>query len=152
MVAEIYASLGAVKAAFDIAKGLKDINDGAIRNTAIIELQEKILSAQIAQSTLIDRIRELEKEVADFETWDAKKDKYELKSVPRGGFAYMLKPDARGAEPPHWLCTHCFEGRKRSIMQRLPSHATRDNIFKCPACPASFLAYGSPAWLDDTAT
>src|SRR6266446_1373235 len=152
MVAEIYAGLGAVKAAFDIAKGLKDINDGTIRNTAIIELQEKILSAQIAQSALVDRIRELEKEVADFETWDAEKEKYELKAVPRDGFAYMLKREARGSEPPHWLCTQCFQARKRSIMQRLPSHATRDNTFKCPACPTSFLAYGSPAWLNDAAT
>jgi hypothetical protein len=40
MVAEIYGGLSAIKSAFDIAKGLKDIHDATLRNTAIIELQE----------------------------------------------------------------------------------------------------------------
>jgi len=35
---------------FDIAKGLKDIDDAARRNAAVIELQERILSAQQSQS------------------------------------------------------------------------------------------------------
>ena len=64
MVVEIYAGIGAVKAAFEIAKGLKDINDATIRNAAIIELQEKILRAQEEQSALVDRTRELEQQLA----------------------------------------------------------------------------------------
>ena len=60
MVAEVYAGIGAIKAAFDLTKGLKDIHDAAIRNAAVIELQEKILAAQAAQLTLIDRVRELD--------------------------------------------------------------------------------------------
>jgi len=64
MVGEIYAGIGAVKAAFEIAKGLKDINDATIRNAAIIELQEKILRAQEEQSALVDRTRELEQQLA----------------------------------------------------------------------------------------
>jgi hypothetical protein len=69
MVAEVYASIGAFKAMFDMARGLKDINDAAIRNSAVIELQEKILSAQAEQSDLIERIHVLEKQVEDFERW-----------------------------------------------------------------------------------
>ena len=56
MVGEAIAGLSAIKTAFDIARGLKDINDATIRNSAIIELQEKILAAQQAQSTLIETI------------------------------------------------------------------------------------------------
>ena len=41
MVAEIYGGISALKSAFDIAKGLKDIDDAARRNAAVIELQEK---------------------------------------------------------------------------------------------------------------
>ena len=33
----------------DLAKGFEDINDATIRNGAVIELQEKIFSAQEAQ-------------------------------------------------------------------------------------------------------
>ena len=74
VVAETIAGLGAIKTAFDIAKGLKDIDDAARRNAAVIELQEKILSAQQAQSELVDRIRELQTQVASFEKWDTEKE------------------------------------------------------------------------------
>jgi len=73
MVAEVYAGLGAVKAAFDMAKGLKDINDAAIRNAAIIELQQKILGAQEEQATLIQRLRELEQELSNLRAWEEEK-------------------------------------------------------------------------------
>ena len=62
----------------DIAKGLKDINDAAARNLAVIELQEKILAAHTAQAALVERVGELEKEMARFETWDAEKQRYRL--------------------------------------------------------------------------
>jgi hypothetical protein len=50
VVAEIYGGLAAAKAAFDIAKGLKDIHDATVRNAAVIELQEKILSEKESRS------------------------------------------------------------------------------------------------------
>jgi hypothetical protein len=53
MVAEVLAGLGAFKTMFDMAKALKDINDAAIRNGAVIELQEQILGAQVAQAALL---------------------------------------------------------------------------------------------------
>ncbi len=61
MVAEVFAGQGALKTAFDIAKGLKDINDATVRNAAVIELQEKLLAAQAAQASLVEHIGELEK-------------------------------------------------------------------------------------------
>ena len=77
--------------AFDLAKGLKDIDDTARRNTAVIELQEKLLIAQSAQAELLERIRTLEEKVANFETWDTEKQRYELKPFGNA-FAYVLKP------------------------------------------------------------
>ena len=67
MVGEVIAGLGALKTAFDLAKGLKDINDATIRNGAVIELQERILAGQQAQAALLEHIGTLEKEVAGFE-------------------------------------------------------------------------------------
>jgi len=149
MVAEIYGGLAAAKAAFDIAKGLKDIHDATLRNAAVIELQEKILSTQEAQAALIERIGDLEKEVAAFDKWEAEKEKYELKAVSNTGMvAYMLKPDTRDSQPPHWLCTNCYESRKTSIIQ-YSGDMGRDLHYKCPSCSATFRTYGErPAWLD----
>lgn len=86
MASEFIAGLGLFKTMFDMAKGLKDINDAAIRNGAIVELLEKITSAQMQQSALLERIGELEKEIARFEAWEAEKQRYELKSLPPGVF------------------------------------------------------------------
>jgi uncharacterized protein YlxW (UPF0749 family) len=78
MVAEVFAGIAALKTAFDIAKGLKDIDDAARRNAAVIELQEKILSAQQSQAALVERVHELEKEVAGFDQWETERKRYAL--------------------------------------------------------------------------
>ena len=151
MVAEIYGGISAVKAAFDIAKGLKDIHDATLRNAAVIELQEKILSAQEMQAALIDRIRDLEKEVANFEAWEAEKRKYKLYHFGWGAYAYMLKPDTRGSEPPHWICTKCFSDKKTFIIQMRIFNGQQ---FYCPNCkntiepPSEAFEAGAPKWLD----
>jgi hypothetical protein len=117
MASEFIAGLGLFKTAFDIAKGLKDINDATVRNGAIIELQEIILSAREQQAAALERISQLEKQVADFETWEAEKQRYELKSLPPGGLVHSIKEAMRNGEPPHYICANCFEHRKKSPLQ-----------------------------------
>jgi hypothetical protein len=72
MVAEVFAGLSAIKSV-----GLKDIHDATLLNSALIELQQKILDAQAAQSALVERISELDKVLASFERWDAEKKRYQ---------------------------------------------------------------------------
>jgi Zn finger protein HypA/HybF involved in hydrogenase expression len=139
MVGEAFAGLSAIKTAFDIAKGLKDIDDATRRNAAVIELQEKILAAREAQSALLNRVGELEEEVDRFETWDAEKLRYQLKELASGSFAYVLKPEAQGTEPPHQICAACYERRKKSILQRVPNNSARMALgigtsYRCPEC------------------
>jgi hypothetical protein len=134
MVGEAFGALSAIKTVFDMAKRLKDIDDATRRNAAIIELQEEILSAQQAQSALAEQVRNLEKEAVDLKTWhqDEKK-KYYLKSVARGSFAYARKEGMEPPEPPHWLCTKCYENGKKSILQY--HHANySDHIYRCSIC------------------
>ena len=56
MAGELLAGIGLFKSMLDTARGLKDMNDTAVRNAAAIDLQEKILTAQAEQATLIERI------------------------------------------------------------------------------------------------
>jgi len=133
MVAEVAAGIGAFKAMFDMAKALKDMDVAATRNAAVIELQEVILATQAQQTTLANRVSELEEEVRRFETWEAEKQRYELKDVGDGAVAYMLKPNARGPEPPHWLCPNCYQDRKLGHYQRAGQQG-RDHVFKCTSC------------------
>ena len=46
MASELLTGLSLFKTMLDMAKGLKDMNDVAIRNAAVIELQEHILAAK----------------------------------------------------------------------------------------------------------
>lgn len=148
MIGEAFAGLSAIKTAFDMTQGLQSIHDAVARDRAVIELQKEILLAQSAQAALLDRVSQLEKEVARFETWDAEKKRYELKALRVDVFAYMLKPDSRGVEPPHWLCANCYEQRKKSIFQWTPETAVARRVYRCPACNASIAPASEPKWLD----
>jgi len=142
MVVDFVAGLGIFKSLYDSAKALKDVNDATIRNGAIIELQEKILAAREAQTMLLERISDLEKEVANFKTWDTEKQKYEMKMVAPGSMVYALKIQIQGAEPPHYICAKCYEDRKKSILQRKPAnpigaqHFGEKDTYTCPRCHA----------------
>ena len=148
MAAELFASLSAFKTMFDMAKGLKDINNAAVRNAAVIELQEQILAAQAAQTELVEKVSELEKQVSGFEAWDAEKQRYELKDIQGGAVAYMLKPDARGTEPPHWLCPNCYAQSKKAFFQPTGQRLQRTMVYRCQGCRGNFATEDDPEWLD----
>jgi hypothetical protein len=137
VAAEILSGIGGLKAAFDIAQGLKNIDNTVRRNAAVIELSEKIIAAREAQSALLDRVGALEKEVAGFEAWEATKARYQLEKRPPGTFMYSLKKGMEEGEPPHHICAKCFEHRKRSIL-----HSSGDEggleIFECFECKSKF--------------
>ncbi|MEH2479094.1 hypothetical protein V1282_002451 [Nitrobacteraceae bacterium AZCC 2146] len=133
MVAEVFAGLGALKTAFDIAKGLKDIDDATRRNTAVIELQEKILSAQQAQASLVETIGNLEKEVARLKDWEADKARYQLSELAPGLLALSVKEAMRSGEPFHRICADCAANGKKFYLQQHISGPYYDE-FKCGGC------------------
>ena len=134
MASELIAGLGLFKTMLDIAKGLKDMNETAARNTAVIELQEHILNAKEAQSTLLDEVSSLKKQMADMEKWDAEKQRYELKEVVAGQFAYTLKHEAAADEPAHKLCANCYNQNQKSILQTEIRNPGRHEVLFCQRC------------------
>src|SRR5262249_29823864 len=133
MVGEVLAGLGAIKSAFDITRSLKDMNDAAIRNAAVIELQQQILAAQQAQMALVERIGELEKQVERFETWKAEKKRYKLTDYGGGTFAYALTPEEAQGEPLHRICVHCYEDGHKAVLQ-FSHKSTGQDYFDCRRC------------------
>lgn len=138
VVAEIATGYSALKSAYELAKGLKDINDRVALNAAVIELQEKILSAQEAASSAKDRLRELQEIIEAFENWDDMAGRYQLKDFGGSTFAYELLPEKANGEPIHRACPRCFENRRRSILQfDYKDNSERDH-YKCHACASKF--------------
>ncbi len=144
VVAETIAGLGAIKTAFDIAKGLKDIDDATRRNAAVIELQEKILAAQAAQASLVDHISELKGHVTQLEAWDADKERYKLTDLGVGLLAYALKEGMENGEPPHYLCTQCYNDKIKSILQTETRYPGRCHVLACHRCGSDLYLSGAP--------
>jgi hypothetical protein len=134
MAAEVLAGLGALKSAFDIAKSLKDIDDAARRNGAVIELQEKILGAQSAQAQLIESVSALEKEMAHLKAWNTDKERYKLTELRPGVTAYSLKEGMENGEPPHHLCASCYQGHHKTILQAATWQPGRCHVLICHDC------------------
>jgi hypothetical protein len=153
---EIAAAVTGIRAALDMAKAMVGLRDAEAFRAKSIELQgvvleafQKAIEAREVYSVQADRIRTLETEVANLKAWDTEKQKYELKPNYLGAVTYMLKPDARGTEPPHWLCPNCYaEGKKSFLLptDRGSSHVHR--IYKCGTCKTESMMYEKPKWDD----
>jgi len=144
MVGEILSGLGAFKSMLDAAKSLKDMNDTAIRNAAVIDLSQKIIDAQQEQMALMEQMRTLEGEMARLRTWDTEKQRYELKSLGEGVFGYGVKADAQGNDPPHSICPDCYHGGAKSILQQVTRHPGICYVLLCQKC--GWEAYTVEGW------
>lgn len=133
MVGELITGLGAVKTAFDIAKTIKDMDNTTVRNAAVIDLQNEILTAQAAQAALISQIGELKKELGRFETWETEKQRYILEELPPGIFAYRLKPGMENGEPAHKICANCYNKNVKSLLHNLGTSNGLTN-WRCHSC------------------
>jgi hypothetical protein len=127
-------------------------------HSEILAAQQSALGGYKRELALLDEINALKARVANFETWDTQKQRYELKSLGSGGYAYMLKPDARGAETPHWVCANCFSSGRVSVIQYGRPQTRRDGRrdYFCPSCNNEVAMSGDaftpgtqdPRWLD----
>ena len=147
-MATIAEAVTSLKTASDIAKTLINLKDSASIQPKISELYDTILSAQrsalaaqSSQFSLLETARGLEKKIADFETWDHERLRYELRDVnpSRGSvFVYALKEEAVGAEPFHLICPKCYQNRRKSILQATSELRMRLRVHECPECKAEF--------------
>lgn len=151
-IAAALASFNTLKGIAQTIVGLRDAQALQAKvmefNSAIIDAQTKIFLVNEERSTLIERIRDLEKEVARLEAWEAQKQRYEMRALCRGGaaFAYALKADAAGPEPFHCICATCYEQGKRSVLQfsRTVLVGANEQVLKCPVCETEVHSEGWP--------
>lgn len=133
VLAEVSAGLSALSAAYEIAKGLKDINDQVRLNAAIIELQAQILAAQEGAGAARRQIDELEHQLDRRNKWAETAAKYALQDFGSNTFAYAFVKEDGDPAPAHCVCPRCFEEEKRSILQRT-GYANGQEHYRCAAC------------------
>jgi hypothetical protein len=136
----IGVALTSLNTAASMVKAMTDVRDATVNQGKVFELQRAILEAQQSvfganeeRSSLIKLVQELEEKLKKYEAWETEKQRYELKEVSTGQFAYGVKEAARGNEPVHLLCANCFGLSKKSLLQKTVSTDRLDR-WKCNAC------------------
>lgn len=137
----IQGTISGLKIAGDIAKGLLELKTISEVQGKVIELQSAILAAQSSalsanadQAAMVDEIRALKEEIARVRAWEGQKQRYQLTSLWDGAVVvYALKQSLSNGEPPHWICTKCYEDGSRIILQPRKNSAG-SMLLVCPSC------------------
>jgi hypothetical protein len=134
----IQGTTSGLKIAGDIAKSFLELKSISDVQGKVIELQSAILSAQGSalsanadQAAMVEEIRTLKEEISRVKAWETKKQRYKLHTPWPGAVVYALKESMSQGEPPHWICTQCYENGRASILNYQTSSSGAGGYF-CP--------------------
>jgi len=155
----IQGTITGLKTASDIAKSFLELKSIADVQTKVIELQSAILSAQSSalaansdQAAMVEQIRTLKEEIASVKAWETQKQRYKLVTPWSAGVAYALKQSMSDSEPPHLLCTNCYENGRKSILNPI-SDSNAFISYVCPVCksqiPTGYRGSPKPEYAQD---
>jgi hypothetical protein len=140
----IQSAVTGLKTAVDLVMGFGRLSTMAEVNAKAIELQQVILTAQAnafaansQQFDLLQKIRDLEEELARIRGWEETKKRYRLYQPSPGIFVYALKDQVDSPEPSHWICARCYENGKRAIIQQ-KSKSLASTYHVCFECKSEF--------------
>jgi hypothetical protein len=149
MAIEFSKAVGLIAAIASAAKRLSDtrvevkVNDVAIQLQGIVlDLQSEMMIIQSDYQGVLRSKEELEKKLIEQEGWDKERARYHLEKAGAGdwfNFVYALKAGTQPVEPAHWLCTHCYEDKKKSVLLSRPN-----SRWYCPRCNTEVLIGGLP--------
>lgn len=136
---------GSLKTAGDIAQTLVGIRDANLIQQKVIDLNREIIAAQSSAITtqaqyaaLTQHVRDLTARVAELEAWEQEKLRYQLMDHGGGTFTYALKAGMENGEPFHRICAHCYQGRRKSLLQSHGNFGSGREKVTCPACDGEF--------------
>ena len=122
------------KAMKEIGQSLLTIRDESIirdrvyeLNNNLMDLQQKLLEAQLNQMELVQRIQALEGEKEQASQAVSLKAQYTLHTFVTSAHAYVLKTEGQET-PTHFYCSHCLE------TQNVPVTLQGSSVLTCPKC------------------
>ena len=142
MLEYIPLALSNLKAAKDIITTIQDLRDFEKITTATTELKERliatidnVLASKDQLLTFDKRITELEQENNRLKDWSLEKEKYGLKTIAQGIFAYMYKDFIGLPQNEYKLCCGCFEKNMKSPLQEANEGNGRMQLICLNGCP-----------------
>ena len=135
MYAEIIAAVQSTKTLAELLKAAHSLSNYSELLTAVTAVQQKLteaiasgLESQEKQAALLERVRELEAQLAAVHEWQQQIERYALIEFPTKALAYGLKPEHANGEPHHHLCVTCVENKRKTTLQPQGRH------LHCPIC------------------
>lgn len=128
------AAVGAIKAAVNALKGLKDLGLSAKHEEEVDAAMDMMREAQDSVNAVHAELLELRGEndalrrtIADHDNWQERLGQYTLVRTPGGAHVYQ------GGDPPndHYVCPACTENQQIHILQ---DTRTMGGQFQCPSC------------------
>ena len=125
MAIEFSKAIGLITSITSAAKRLADareevkVNEVAIQLQGIVlDLQSEMMMIQSDYQNILRSREDLGKKLIEMEGWDKERARYHLEKVGGSwsGFVYALNVKNPSVEPAHWLCAHCYEDKKKSIL------------------------------------
>lgn len=147
-----------VRSAFDVLAALRELaasladsaadpgmRDRARRlDSAAVDLQRLVLELQGELQAQQRANEELEQALIEATTWDDVAAGYSACEIADGVFVYARRTQPSGRPPMPWLCTNCFDERRKSILQRNARNAT-GTFYICHRCSAQILDHSERA-------
>ena len=151
-LSEIGLLISTLTNAKQLAQAAMDLRDFNSQTAAITEINGQLLKAQeqlfVHQSQLLqlqEQHFEAREELRKLKEAQAERERYSLFDVGEGQFVYRvnLVPEQSGAaepaaaEPLHYLCQPCFDGRVKSVLQTIwtgTKHTGRSEALRCSIC------------------
>lgn len=145
-ITAIEATVSTVGQASQIVGALLKQRDKAMIAEAVAQLNELLLSAQgqalsaqKEQFALTQTKGDLEKRVLQLENWDADKDRYHLKRIHPGTFAYLLdKERVKPSEDVHLMCQPCADKGNKGVLQDASETKNGAMQYHCPLCRTKY--------------
>lgn len=159
----LQGTVSGLKIASDIAKGLIETKKLSEIGGKVIELQSAILSAQsnaltaqAVQASMVEKIRELQEEMARVKAWEEEKQRFSLVAPMRSVLVYAVKKECARSEPPHWICTLCYEDGRKTILNQVRGKESSFWHIVCPVCKSqidtNYKSAYPPQYAEDTKT
>jgi hypothetical protein len=123
-IAAIAGAASALKSAYDLSKAALSAHDDSVVRAKVSEMQGEIsaalasaITAQTEHLAALDRVRDLERELAQLKAWEVEKQRYQMERLPPGVIVYTLKQEGVNAgEVPHSICPTCYHRGKKSLL------------------------------------
>lgn len=98
-------------------------------------MSENFAKVQVANFELVDALHQAETALRTAQAKYDEAQRYQLTSLPMGGFVLALKKDDPKGEPFHYLCQPCHDDGKKRILQ--PFGRSNETL-ECPNCKQLF--------------